>query len=117
MHMPESDLKLVLQKIRKVFPNQPEDEILAQLQGCCVDRCQVDRIRIFLAILKLCEEEGRIDPEHFIEAAKKDYRDVLYWAESPHEARSPTWNEKDAEKIRQTRKLDSAQYNDWLKKK
>jgi hypothetical protein len=45
--------------------------------------------------------------------AKRDYRDVLAWAEYPEELRSPTWRMPAADQAR-IRAADRAQYIAWL---
>ncbi len=114
--MRDQTLETVMAKIRSVFPNRPESEIFTQLQAYGVESYEHEKHRVYLAILKLCEEEHSTDPMRYIDAAKRDYRDVLYWAEYPNEAKSPTWKEKDPEKIKKIRKLDREQYNNWLSK-
>ncbi len=115
--MSEPTLDIVMAKIRKVFPSRAEYEILAQLQTYGTEPHENEPYRVYLAILKLCEEDRLTDPASYIKTAKQDYRDVLYWAEYPNEARSPTLGEKDPEKIRKVKKLDREQYENWLNKK
>ncbi len=113
--MNEPTLEQVMAKIRSVFPQKAEQEVLTQLEAYGEQSHEQEKYRVFLAILKLSEEEGLADPSHYIEAAKQDYRDVLYWAEYPNEVESPTWN-ADAETKRRNSKLDSEQYQEWLSK-
>jgi hypothetical protein len=114
--MSEPTLDIVKTKIRKIFPSKGENEILSQLQSYGTESYEREKYRVYLAILKLCEENGLTNLEHYIGAAKQDYRDVLYWAEYPNDAKSATWNEKDPEEIERIRKLDQEQYNKWLNK-
>lgn len=70
--------------------------------------------RVQLAILKLCEEESLEDPSRFIEAAKKDYRDVLFWAEYPGQTNIfPSQKLEPAERQRIITE-DLKQYQCWL---
>jgi len=71
--------------------------------------------RVRLACLKLAEEQGDADPSRWVEAANRDYRDVLYWAEYPHQARRG-YTSDPAEQARLST-LDAAQYQAWLKRK
>ena len=74
---------LVLAKIEQVFPNCDGAEILTAL-----DRYGApERDRVHLAILKLCDEEGKSDPGSYVNAAIRDCRDVLAWAEAPNQAK------------------------------
>jgi len=113
----EPTLDFVMAKIRQVFPNRAEDEILAQLQAYGTESYEPEKYRVYLAILKLCDEEGKADPASLVELAKQDYRDVLAWAEYPNAAKPSTWGEKDPEKIGKVSKMDLEQYENWLNKK
>ena len=103
---------LVLKKIKEVFPDADEQEMLLRFEA--LDN--PEPYRVVLAILKLCEEDERDTPDAFIESARQDYRDVLMWAEYPNEMNLDSWKEP-AEKVRETRKKDLKQYRDWLEKK
>ena len=105
---------IIMEKIRSIFPNKNEEEVLDQLEAYGTEPYEREKFRVYLAILKLSEEHGLVDPSDYIRAAKEDYRDVLYWAEYPNEARSPTFNEIDLTKIEKIKKHDKEQYNKWL---
>ena len=114
--MNDINLKTVKRKIRSVFPDQDENIIYTQLCAYGVESHEQEKYRVYLAILKLCEEEGLSDPSHYISEAKQDFRDVLYWAEYPNEVKSPTNAEKDPKKIAKITKKDKEQYINWLNK-
>ena len=71
-----------------------------------------EAIRVRVAALKL--SEGSVERlQELIVRAKRDYRDVLAWAEYPEEMRSLTWRLPPAEQTR-IRRADRAQYLAWL---
>jgi hypothetical protein len=71
-----------------------------------------EEIRVRVAALKL--SEGSLDRLRDLMAqAKRDYRDVLAWAEYPEELRSATWRLPGAEQAR-IRTADREQYRAWL---
>ena len=107
-------LEAVLCRIRCIFPDRPENDVLAQLEAYGTEDYERERHRVYLAILKLCDEEGLDDPAVYIKTAKEDYRDVLYWAEYPNQARNPRkLSEIEAEEFG---RLDREQYETWLRK-
>ena len=109
---PDSDT--VLKKIRQVFPQNDETEILDLLQSYGTETHETGQNRVFLAILKLCDEEKLTDPAHYVNTAKKDFRDVLAWAEYPNQMKfGPT---KDSAKTAELIKKDLEQYQAWLNK-
>ena len=62
------------------------DEILRRY-GTEPHEREVDRVRA--ACVKLAEgDEAKL--EYFVSVAKKDYRDVLFWADNPQEAKLDT---------------------------
>ncbi len=79
---------------------------------------EADRVR--LAILKL--SEGNLEQAlAMVAAAKRDYRDVLMWAEYPEQSRA-TWavgknlTKQQGNQLEQIRRRDRKQYRAWLKK-
>ena len=76
--------------------------------------------RVSLAILKLSEgDEGKI--ADLVVAAKRDYRDVLMWAEYPTEAKTlwslhPNLTEDERERLDDIRRQDRQQYLAWLQR-
>jgi len=72
----------VLRVIRRDFPAADADEVLALLDRYGTESRELGRARVQLAVLKLA---GGSVPEvaRQVEAAKRDYRDVLAEAEYP----------------------------------
>jgi len=63
--------------------------VLELLDSYGVESYERERERVQLAILKLSEgNEEKL--REFVAVAKRDYRDVLFWAENPDEARLDT---------------------------
>ena len=110
----KSQLDIVLKKIRQVFPDRDAKEILTSLEAYGTESYETGKYRVYLAILKLCDEEKLSDPSSYVRAAKQDFRDVVAWAEYPNQmkfglARDP---KESAKLIKQ----DAEQYQAWLKK-
>ena len=79
----------VVATVRKTFPESAHARVLELLDTYGVESHERERERVQLAILKLSggsEEKLR----EFVAVAKRDYRDVLFWAEHPDEARLDT---------------------------
>ena len=102
--------------------NDPADRerVLNELQSYGQETHERETERVCLAILKLCD--AHIDKViELVAAAKRDYRDVLMWAEYPSEGQA-LWtirqNLSKEEQIRldELRRQDRLQYQDWLKK-
>ena len=113
--MTERTRALVIDKIGRVFPEREGAEVLALLDRYGAAGHHRDRDRVQLAILKLCDEEGRADPAAYVEAACADYRDVLAWAESPNLFKSSLATDpKERERLIAA---DEAQYRAWLQRR
>ena len=109
----QPELEIVLKKIHQVFPGKKYQEILSILESYGIKPHETGRVRVYLAILKLCDEEGLSDPSHYVKAAKTDFRDVLAWAEYPNKMKfGPT---KDPVKSAELTKKDQEQYDAWLR--
>ena len=79
----------VVTAVQKTFPENVHTRVLEMLDTYGVESYERERERVQLAILKLSagnEEKLR----EFVAVAKRDYRDVLFWAENPEEARLDT---------------------------
>src|SRR6266581_8316593 len=79
----------VLAAVQKAFPESSWAYVVDLLDNYGVEPYERERERVQLAILKLSagnEEKVR----EFVAVAKRDYRDVLFWAEYPEEARLDT---------------------------
>lgn len=107
----EHNRETVVRKIRQVFPEADAEALLARFER--LDN--PEKHRVALAILKLCDEDGRKSPDPYIESAAADYRDVLMWAEYPNEMNVDNWNEP-IERVREAREADRRQYLEWLEK-
>jgi len=79
----------VVAAIQATFPESARARVLELLDRYGVESYERERERVQLAILKLSggsEEKLR----EFLAVAKRDYRDVLFWAEYPEESRLDT---------------------------
>jgi hypothetical protein len=103
---------LVMQIVRRVFLGREPADVLAVLDRYGTESYHRERERVQLAILKLCEEEGRDDPAAYVDAACADYRDVLAWAESPNLSRKAVCT--DPAERKKLIAEDRAQYQAWL---
>ena len=90
----------VVAVVQKTFPESAHASASAQGYGVTkrmlelldtygVESYERERERVQLAILKLSEgNEEKL--REFVAVAKRDYRDVLFWAEYPEESRLDT---------------------------
>ena len=79
----------VVAVVQKTFPEISHSRVLELLDTYGVESYERERERVQLAILKLSEgNEEKL--REFVAVAKRDYRDVLFWAEYPEEARLDT---------------------------
>jgi hypothetical protein len=84
----------VVAAIQAGFPESSWTRVLELLDGYGVEPHERERERVQLAILKLSEgNEEKL--REFVAVAKRDYRDVLFWAENPEEARLDTPEKKE----------------------
>ena len=84
----------VVAVVQKTFPESAHSRVLELLDTYGIESYERERERVQLAILKLSagnEEKLR----EFIAVAKRDYRDVLFWAEYPEESRLDTPEKKE----------------------
>jgi hypothetical protein len=89
----------VVASVRASFPKGSRTRVLELLDMYGVAAHEREQERVQLAILKLSEgKEERL--RQYVGVAKRDYRDVLFWAEYPEEAKIDT-----PEKRRQVREL------------
>lgn len=102
-------LEKLLTKIRQVFPDADPTEIKRQLD----QYTGPDRLRVQLAIVKLSDEDRRDSPTHYVHTACQDHRDVLAWAEAPHQLR-PDWFTLSVTERAKVTKSDRQQYARWL---
>src|SRR5438067_10011282 len=79
----------VIAVVQQTFPEGAHARVLELLDEYGVESYERERERVQLAILKLSEgNEEKLG--EFVAVAKRDYRDVLFWAENPEEARLDT---------------------------
>lgn len=79
----------VIAVIQKTFPESSWERVLVLLDTYGVESYEREPERVQLAILKLSEgNEERL--REFVAVAKRDYRDVLLWAEYPEESKLDT---------------------------
>ena len=84
----------VVAVVQKSFPDSAHSRVIELLDGYGVESYERERERVQLAILKLSEgNEEKL--REFVAVAKRDYRDVLFWAENPEEARLDTPEKKE----------------------
>lgn len=113
--MPRVTRKKVLEKVRHYWPHEDSTEIMALLDRYGVETFEGGRDRVHLAILKLCQGDLEQLPE-LVAMAKRDYRDVLAYAEYPEEIRLGfvEMGKLSPEEARAVRQRDRAQYLKWL---
>ncbi|HYR24029.1 MAG TPA: hypothetical protein VEP30_14015 [Chthoniobacterales bacterium] len=79
----------VVAAVEATFPKESWSRVLELLDTYGIEAYERERERVQLAILKLSEgNEEKL--REFVAVAKRDYRDVLFWAEYPEEARLDT---------------------------
>jgi hypothetical protein len=90
----------VLASIRARFPTgERRALVLGLLDTYGIEAYERERERVQLAILTLSQgDEAKL--REYVAVAKRDYRDVLFWAEYPEQARIDT-----PEKRREMREL------------
>ena len=83
----------VVAAIRASFPRADPRVILALLDEYGVEPYQRERDRVQLAIVNLSAgDEAKL--RYFLDVAKQDYRDVLFWSDNPDEAKIDTPEKK-----------------------
>src|SRR5262245_4868784 len=79
----------VVAVVQKSFPERSWGRMLVLLDTYGVESYERERERVQLAILKLSKgDEEKL--REFVAVAKRDYRDVLFWADNPEEAKLDT---------------------------
>ena len=79
----------VIASVQATFPKKSWGRVLEMLDSYGVKSRERERERVQLDILKLSvgsEEKVR----EYVAVAKRDYRDVMFWAEYPEESRLDT---------------------------
>ncbi len=101
-------------KVRMVFASSEATEVIEILEALDFGLSSDEMNRVRLGIVKLCSEEGRERLEVFCAGAKRDYRDILFWAESPNEAKLTVAQRTEPLRVRAARKRDRQEYQAWL---
>lgn len=111
MESPAQDRSLILKKLKQCFPDpDTASSALVLLDSYGSMKSEPQRERVQLALLKL--SGGDIAQlTDYLCVAKKDYRDVLAWAESPNAMSNPQMDPGSREQVDQA---DRQQYLDWL---
>ena len=110
--MSELTPSFVVTLVHRLFGPAERDLAAATLEEYGLLPHEREPVRVRIAALKLSRGDlGRL--REAIEHARRDYRDVLAWAEYPEELRSPTWRLSVGE-VERVRARDLAQYRDWL---
>jgi len=98
--------------IQRLFASEDREKVAELLDSYGAAAHEREPIRVRIAVLKL--SEGKLDKlERAVAHAKRDYRDVLAWAEYPGEMTLPTWRMPEDE-VARVRGADKAQYLAWL---
>ena len=80
--MPSPHRAMVLRAVERDFPFEDLTVVMEILDLYGIESHERERDRVQLAILKL--SSGDVDTLlHFVRAAKRDYRDVLWWSDMP----------------------------------
>jgi hypothetical protein len=92
--------------------------VRAELQKFGTEAHEREAERVRLAILKLCDAHTERVIE-LVAEAKRDYRDVLMWAEYPGEGQAlwavrPDLSTEERLRLEDLRRRDRQQYQDWL---
>ena len=75
--------------VRVAFPEERVADVLHLLEAYGTEPCERERERVLVAIVALSEgDEAKL--RQFVAPAKRDYRDVLFWAEYPEESKLDT---------------------------
>jgi hypothetical protein len=79
----------VMASVQATFPKESWGRVLEMLDSYGVKSYERERERVQLDILKLSVGSEKKVRE-YVAVAKRDYRDVLFWAEYPEESRLDT---------------------------
>lgn len=99
-------------KLLSLFPEQTlRDEVIAVLGLYGMETHEQEPVRVRLAILKL-SGSSLIEIKNNTKLAKKDFRDILAWAEYPRQ--SQKWSMPDGPEKQKLIQADRAEYEQWL---
>jgi hypothetical protein len=83
----------VISVIKRTFPDKSVGDVLRLLDAYGVQAYERERERVQVALVTLSEgDEAKL--RYLIDVAKRDYRDVLFWADCPEEAKLDTPEKK-----------------------
>jgi hypothetical protein len=102
-----------LERAIRSVAGEDVDRVRSELARYGVELQEREQRRVQLAILKLVSEDGLDRLGDLVDAAKRDYRDVLAWAEYPAQMRAPI--KQTPEESLDTGELDAEQYSRWIK--
>jgi len=114
-YMIDYNRDLVIAKAKQCFPNEDQEKIMGILD--LYHGPEKERVQI--AILKLSGGDLE-DLRTEVETAKRDYRDVLAYAEFPEEMNQWALSDKEEvseEEEKRMRERDRQQYIDWLQRR
>jgi hypothetical protein len=110
----------VARRVARMWPvEEDRRRVRAALATYGTESHEGEQERVRLAILKLAEGDAAQLPA-LVATAKRDYRDVLMWAEYPEQGRA-TWawranlTQADQDRLRELRRRDREQYEAWLR--
>jgi len=112
-HDPEREL------VEALWPDAGDRRrVLEALASYGVQAHEREQRRVRLAILKLSDGDLAAVLS-MVAAAKRDYRDVLMWAEYPEDGRTlwslrPDLSAAERERLQEIRRRDRRQYEEWL---
>jgi hypothetical protein len=88
MHGP-ADLSAdhVSAKVQDPFAPEQVESVLRQLSECVRNAPDGEKLRVQRAVLTLYDEDPARDLDKWLAATRGDYRDALFWAEYPRQAR------------------------------
>lgn len=107
---------LVVRAVARLCGPDEAVRVLAALRACSATAPSAERDRVQLAVLKLWDEDSAHDLDTWARAAETDYRDVLYWAESPGEAGAGDRARLSSAQLQALRAADRDQLAAWLER-
>jgi hypothetical protein len=109
---PKFTAEFVRRLVERLFPVEERTAAAALLERYGPAAHEREPLRVRVAALKL--SGGQLAKlESLMNHARRDYRDILAWAEYPEEMTQPTWGLALPE-VERIRAADRAQYLAWL---
>ena len=104
--------KLLAQKLTSLFPDPKEKEAVSEiLSAYGIEKHEQEPFRVRLAILKLSGTDIE-EIKKTTTYAKKDFRDILSWAEYPRQSKN--WSMPEGPKKLKLEEADKREYEEWL---